>query len=96
MTADAIKAAAALFVCVIVQSSILSLVAVLGGTPDLVLVALVAIALLRGSVFGAIAGFWAGFLLDTATLDTPASGSAATARRRRATARTRRSRACSS
>jgi rod shape-determining protein MreD len=70
MTADAIKAAAGLFVCVIVQSSILSLVDVLGGTPDLVLVALVAIALLRGSVFGALAGFWAGFLLDTATLAT--------------------------
>jgi rod shape-determining protein MreD len=70
MTADAIKAAAGLFVATIVQSSILSLVVVLGGTPDLVLVALVAIALLRGSVFGAIAGFWAGLLLDTATLDT--------------------------
>lgn len=70
MTADAIKAAVALFLCAIVQSSILSLVVVLGGTPDLVLVALVAIALLRGSVFGAIAGFWAGLLLDTATLET--------------------------
>lgn len=70
MTADAIKAAAGLFLCVIAQSSILSLVLVFGGTPDLVLVALVAIALLRGSVFGAIAGFWAGLLLDTATLDT--------------------------
>lgn len=70
MVADAIKAAVGLFVCAIVQSSILSLVVVLGGTPDLVLVALVAVALLRGSVFGAIAGFWAGVLLDTATLDT--------------------------
>ena len=70
MTVDAAKAAVALFLCVIVQSSILSLVDVLGGTPDLVLVALVAIALLRGSIFGAIAGFWAGLLLDLATLDT--------------------------
>jgi rod shape-determining protein MreD len=70
VTADASKAAAGLFVCAIVQSSVLSLVGVLGGTPDLVLVALVAIALLRGSVFGAIAGFWGGLLLDTATLDT--------------------------
>jgi rod shape-determining protein MreD len=68
MTADAIKAAAGLFLCVIVQSSILSLVDLFGGTPDLVLVVLVAIALLRGSVFGALAGFWAGLLLDTATL----------------------------
>ena len=70
MTLDAVKAAAVLFLCVIVQSSILSLVAVLGGTPDLVLVALVAIALLRGSIFGAVAGFWAGILLDTAMLQT--------------------------
>jgi rod shape-determining protein MreD len=69
MIADAAKAAVALFVCAIVQSSILGGVDVLGGTPDLVLVALVSVALLRGSIFGAVAGFWAGFLLDTATLD---------------------------
>jgi rod shape-determining protein MreD len=70
MTVDAAKAAVALFLAAIVQTSILGLVVVLGGTPDLVLVVLVAIALLRGSVFGAIAGFWAGILLDTATLGT--------------------------
>lgn len=70
MTADAIKAAVGLFLCVIVQTSILDLVNVLDGTPDLVLVGLVALALLRGSVFGALAGFWAGFLLDIATLQT--------------------------
>ena len=34
------------------------------------LVALLSIALLRGSVFGAVAGFGAGLLLDTATLGT--------------------------
>jgi rod shape-determining protein MreD len=70
MALDAVKAAVVLFVCVVVQSSILSLVDVLGGTPDLVLVTLVSLALLRGSIFGAIAGFWAGLLLDTATLST--------------------------
>ena len=42
----------------------------LGGTADIVLVALVSIALLRGSVFGAAAGFGAGLLLDTANLGT--------------------------
>ncbi len=68
--ADGLKAGAGLFLCVVVQSSILGGIDVFGGTPDLVLVALVATALLRGSVFGAAAGFWAGFLLDTATLDT--------------------------
>jgi rod shape-determining protein MreD len=70
VVADAIKAAIGLFVCVIVQSAVLGGVDVLGGTPDLVLVALVAVALLRGSIFGAVAGFWAGILLDTATLQT--------------------------
>jgi rod shape-determining protein MreD len=67
---DGAKAATVVFACVIVQSSILSYVDLFGGTPDLVLVALVSIALLRGSVFGAVAGFWAGILLDTATLAT--------------------------
>ena len=42
----------------------------LGGTADLVLVALLSIALLRGSIFGAIAGFGAGLLIDTANLGT--------------------------
>jgi rod shape-determining protein MreD len=70
MGVDAAKAAVTLFVCAIAQSSILSLVDILGGTPDLVLVALVSVALLRGSLFGAVAGFWAGFLLDVATLET--------------------------
>ena len=67
---DAIKAGVVLFLCAVVQSSILNGVELLGGTPDLVLVALVAVALLRGSVFGAVAGFWAGLVLDTATLQT--------------------------
>src|SRR4029077_11161195 len=37
---------------------------------SIVLVVLLAIALLRGSVFGAVAGFGAGLLLDVATLGT--------------------------
>lgn len=41
-----------------------------GGAPDLLLVVLVALALLRGSVTGAAAGFVAGVLVDTATLGT--------------------------
>jgi rod shape-determining protein MreD len=70
MIGDAVKAAVVLFLCVIAQSSVLAAANVLGGTPDLVLVALVCVALSRGSVFGAVAGFWAGFLLDVATLET--------------------------
>jgi rod shape-determining protein MreD len=50
--------------------TIFSGVEILGGTPDLVLVTLVAIALLRGSIYGASAGFAAGLLVDTANLGT--------------------------
>jgi rod shape-determining protein MreD len=70
LLADALKAAALLFLAVVVQATIVGSIHVLRGTPDLVLVVLLVIALLRGSIFGAIAGFWAGFLLDTAYLGT--------------------------
>ena len=65
---DALKAAALLFVAAILQVSIFSQVHVLGGVPDLLLVTLVAVSLLRGSVLGACGGFFAGLLVDTATL----------------------------
>ena len=67
---DALKAAPVLFVAVLVQISILGGYSPLGGSPDLLLVALLSIALLRGSVFGAVAGFGAGLLLDVANLST--------------------------
>lgn len=70
MTADVFKAAIAFFVAVVVQATIVSSVSIVGGKADLVLVTLAAVALLRGSIFGAIAGFYAGFLLDAANLDT--------------------------
>ena len=43
---------------------------VAGGMPNVLLVTLVAVALLRGSVFGAAGGFFGGLLLDTANLET--------------------------
>jgi rod shape-determining protein MreD len=67
---DALKAAVLLFFAVVVQATIVGSFQVLRGTPDLVLVLLLVIALLRGSIFGAVAGFWAGFLIDTAYLGT--------------------------
>jgi rod shape-determining protein MreD len=70
MIADAAKAAALLFAASIVQVTIFSSVDVLGGTPDVALVALVAVALLRGPILGAAAGFWAGLVIDTANLET--------------------------
>ena len=70
MIADAAKAAAVLLVAAIVQVTLLSQIDVFHGAPDLVLVTLVSIALLRGTIFGAIAGFVVGFVVDTATLQT--------------------------
>jgi rod shape-determining protein MreD len=68
--ADAFKAAVLLFLAVVVQATIMGSISILGGSPDLVLVLLLVIALLRGSIYGALGGFWAGFLLDTAYLGT--------------------------
>jgi rod shape-determining protein MreD len=65
---DGLKAAALLFVAAILQVSIFTQARVLGGEPDLLLVMLVAVALLRGSLFGSAGGFFGGLLVDTATL----------------------------
>ena len=70
MTVDIAKGAALVFVAVIVQVTLLSDINVSHGAPDLVLVVLVAVALLRGTIYGAAAGFAAGFVVDTATLQT--------------------------
>jgi len=67
---DGVKAAALLFVAAILQVSVFAQVHVFGGVPDLLLVTLVGIALLRGSIVGAAGGFFAGLLVDTATLGT--------------------------
>jgi rod shape-determining protein MreD len=67
---DLLKAGIAFFVTVVLQAAIVSAVEPGGGTADLVLVTLTAAALLRGAVFGALAGFYAGFLLDAANLET--------------------------
>jgi rod shape-determining protein MreD len=68
--ADALKAGLLLFAAVLLQTGILAELTVFGGSVDLPLVTLLCIALLRGSIFGAVAGFWAGLLFDTATLGT--------------------------
>src|SRR5205814_894763 len=70
MVADAAKALVLVFLVAILQASVFNQVVILGGTPNLVLVALVALALLRGSVLGAAGGFFAGLVLDTANLET--------------------------
>jgi rod shape-determining protein MreD len=70
VAADAAKAGALLFVAALLQVSVLSPISILGGAPDLLLVTLVAVALLRGSLYGSIGGFFAGLVVDTANLGT--------------------------
>jgi rod shape-determining protein MreD len=66
---DGLKAAAVLFVAALLQLSVLTEYRAFRSA-SIVLVALLSIALLRGSIFGAIAGFGTGLMLDTATLGT--------------------------
>ena len=54
----------------LLQSAVFSSIEILGGSPDLLLVTLLGIALLRGSVTGAVAGFVGGFVLDVANMGT--------------------------
>jgi rod shape-determining protein MreD len=70
VTVAALKAGALLLVAAVVQVSLLSTIDLAGAVPDLLLVTLLCVALLRGSVFGAAAGFVAGLIVDTAQLQT--------------------------
>lgn len=70
MILDWLKAAAIVFLAAILQVAVFSDVTILNGTPDLLLVTIICIALLRGPVAGAVAGFWGGLLIDTANLGT--------------------------
>jgi rod shape-determining protein MreD len=66
---DGVKAAFLLFVVALLQLAVLTQYSAFR-TASIVLVALLSLALLRGSVFGAVAGFGIGLLLDSATLGT--------------------------
>jgi len=65
---DAVKAALLLLLLAPIQVSVVSSLEVAEGHPDAILVLLVAIALLRGPIFGSLAGFWAGLAIDVASL----------------------------
>lgn len=67
---DAAAIAALVFAAAVLQASLFSSLDVLGGTADVLLLVLIGIALLRGAVTGAVAGFGGGLLLDVLTLDT--------------------------
>jgi rod shape-determining protein MreD len=71
MTAGAaIRAGAVVFVAALFQAAIFSSLAILGGAPDVLLVAVISLGLLRGSVPGAALGFVGGLVLDLLTLET--------------------------
>ena len=65
---EAAKALAVFLVAGLLQVSIVTPFEVASGHPDVVLVLLVSLALLRGPVAGAIVGFWAGLVVDVAAL----------------------------
>jgi len=67
---DGVKIAVLLFVAAVAQVSVFDQVDVFGAQPQVLLVTLVGIALLRGSVAGAVGGFFAGLIVDTASLAT--------------------------
>ena len=67
---DAVKVAVLVFVAAVLQTAVFADVDVLRGTPDVLLVTLIAVSLVRGSLVGAIAGFGAGLVVDTALLGT--------------------------
>jgi rod shape-determining protein MreD len=69
-SAEAAKAGVFLFFAVVLQLSIMAQVTILGGHPNLLLVSLVCVALLRGAIVGAVAGFSAGLLADSGVFAT--------------------------
>jgi rod shape-determining protein MreD len=66
----AIRGVVVVFVAAVFQVAVFSGWQLLGGFPDVLLVTVVSVALLRGAVAGALAGFAGGLLVDTATLGT--------------------------
>ncbi len=67
---DVLKAGGLLFAAAILQASLFASFDVFGASPDILLVTVVSVALLRGSSVGAAVGFFAGLVLDTAELGT--------------------------
>jgi rod shape-determining protein MreD len=67
---DALKIAVLVFFAAVVQASVVAPMQLAGGAADLLLVVLVAVALLRGAVAGASAGFVGGLVIDFATWET--------------------------
>jgi rod shape-determining protein MreD len=67
---DNLALAAIVFVAALLQVTLVASLDVAGGAADVLLLALLSIALLRGAITGAVAGFFGGLLVDIVTLDT--------------------------
>jgi len=65
-----LRALAVAFVAAMVQVVVVSSMVIGGGAPDLLLVTVVALGLLRGSIPGAVLGFVGGLIVDVSTLGT--------------------------
>jgi rod shape-determining protein MreD len=69
-TTTLLRAVALVFFVALLQAVVFSSTTVFGGAPDLLLVTIIAVGLMRGSVVGAVAGFGGGLVVDLVTLDT--------------------------
>jgi rod shape-determining protein MreD len=67
---DGLRLAAVVFVAALLQAVVVSSVDLGGGAPDLLLVVVVSLGLLRGSIPGATLGFAGGLVVDLLTLET--------------------------
>ena len=67
---EAVKLGLLVLVTAVLQASIVGAFDIGGGRPDLLLVSVVAVALLRGTTTGAVVGFAAGLVFDLATFET--------------------------
>lgn len=70
MIADSLKAAVLVTVVAVVQIAFVNHFELSEGHADVILLVLTCVALLRGPVFGALGGFWAGLIIDVGTLGT--------------------------
>ena len=71
MTAgDGLRTGGVVFVAALLQAVLFSTLLVGGGAPNLLLVVIVCLGLMRGSIAGAAAGFAGGLVIDLLTLDT--------------------------
>ena len=66
----ALRVAPLVFVAAVIQVATIGGLRILGAEPDLLLVTIVALALVAGSLAGAVAGFAGGLLFDVMTLGT--------------------------